>query len=152
MIIQRFKSLSITLFLAAMLPVSAAAADFNPIKGSYGSWHGIEDNFWEINSKGVKFAVEAPKRCRQKKHGFIHERSKISGKKLLKDIQDSVEYSENKDISQLEALINPNQHYMRIDAALSCNDGLFSFIYINEKVSIGMFSAPDDIYFILVKR
>nr|UOP05417.1 hypothetical protein LVJ77_04365 [Conchiformibius kuhniae] len=147
---MKFQSALAALLLVVSLP--ALAADFNPVKGSYGTWYGTDNHALNIDAKGIGHIAEAPKRCRQKKNGFIHERVDISGKQLLKDIKTSMEYSDDKDISQLEALIDPKRTYMRLNGALSCGDGLQSFIYVNDKVSIGMLAAPEDFYYILIKR
>lgn len=151
--------------LGATLSLSAVANTVNNTqKGSYGRWY--DDKQGEplvITNKGLHIIYSAEKSC-QKKSYFFHEKSMVKGSQLLRDIQKSIE--EQIDTNQpsqraqqikaemkpFQAIIQPQKSYMKIIGGLSCADGAQAFIYVNDKVSIGMLSAPDDNYYLLKKK
>ena len=93
-----------------------------------------------------------PPNAAKKSKGYVHESSWISGKELAKSIRESIEIedSDNKAYgSEMNAVlktIRPNKKYLRIDVALSCSDGIESFIQLDKNNALRSTTAPDEFF------
>ncbi|WP_049253328.1 hypothetical protein [Neisseria elongata] len=138
--------------LLSLAVATAQAADVNPHPQSFGTWHDADGGNFVINKNGFKEFAHVSAECGQKSKDYVHESSWISGKELAKSIRESIEIedSDNKAYgSEMNAVlktIRPNKKYLRIDVALSCSDGMESFIQLDKNNALRSTTAPDEFF------
>ena len=138
--------------LLSLAVATAQAADVNPYPQSFGTWHDADGGNFVINKNGFKEFAHVSAECGQKSKGYVHESSWISGKELAKNIQDSIDYDGDdaadykRKMTAVLKTIRPNKKYLRIDVALSCSDGMESFIQLDKNNALRSTTAPDEFF------
>lgn len=133
---------------------AAASGEMKLPASSYGKWQNDETSY--TISKGKISSLDM-KKCKP-----IYKTERISGAKLLADIQQSIEYASGgevsddyaKDMMKVANLIDKNKKYSRITGWYEkCGaDGAVGFVPLTDKVGLDIQSSPDDVYNIIYKK
>ncbi|ULJ66198.1 hypothetical protein [Wielerella bovis] len=133
---------------------STALAEMKLPSSSYGKWQNQETSY-TISKRGISSLNMS--RCQP-----VYKTERISGAKLLADIQQSIEYTSGgevsndyvKDMMKAANLISKNKIYSRVTGWYEkCGaDGAVGFVPLTDKVGLDIQSGPDDVYNIIYKK